>query len=94
MHIKIFLGKIVEKLTGRRCNRCRHNCKGHCRRSKKAYMKCWHSITKPGFEKRHPRYLSPESAALTAQERHELQKIKNALAEAGETARESGLLED
>lgn len=94
MYIKIFLGKIVEKLTGRRCANCRYNCKGHCTRSKKGYMKCWHSITKPGFDKRRPRYLSPESAALTAQERHELQKIKATLQEAGETARESGLLED
>ena len=93
MYIKIFLGAIVEKLAGRQCSRCRHNCKGRCRRSHKAYMKCWHSITKPGFERRRAKYLTPETAALTAQERHELQKIKATLAEAGETARDGGLLE-
>jgi hypothetical protein len=83
------------------------------------FMRCWHSITRPGFEKRPPRYLKPADqhrkalrdisrafsegfevgletapAPLTPEEEHQLQKIRAALQEAEDTARESGLLED
>lgn len=94
MSIKTYLVNQAEKVTGRKCSRCRHNCRGRCcHPNGRMFMKCWQSITRPGFEKRPPKYLRQEPE-LTPQEQHELAKIKTALQEAGETARDGGLLED
>lgn len=61
MSIKTYLVKLAEKLTGRKCIRCRHNCKGRCcHPDGRMFMRCWQSITRPGFEKRPPRYLKIE----------------------------------
>jgi hypothetical protein len=94
MSIKTFFVFLAEKITGRRCTRCRYNCRGRCGRSDSMFMRCWHSITRPGFAKRRHRYLKPEEVKLTREERHQLQKIKGVLQDAGNTARESGMLED
>ena len=116
MSIKSTMTKAAEEITGRKCNRCLHNCKGRCCHPDGAmFWKCWQSITRPGFEKRPPRYLRYEhttqtlgratvektaegvtvkAAPLTPQQLHELAKIKAALQQAEDTARESGLLED
>lgn len=60
MSIKTYLVNLAEKLTGRKCTRCRHNCKGRCcHPNGRMFMRCWQSITRPGFEKRPPRYLKP-----------------------------------
>ena len=94
MSIKKTLTSAAEKITGRKCSRCSHNYRGKCiHRDGRMFKRCWNSITRPGFEKRPPRYLRPE-AELTAQEQHELGKIKQVLQEAGDTARGGGLLED
>lgn len=64
MSIKRTLTKAAEKITGRKCTRCLHNCKGRCcHPDGKMFMRCWNSITRPGFEKRPPRYLKDESQA-------------------------------
>lgn len=93
MSIKNLLGRKVAKITGRECRRCIHNVDGYCTASGDTYMKCWHSLTRPGFKERPGKYLR-QATELTPQQQHELDKIKQALQEAGETARESGLLED
>jgi hypothetical protein len=119
MSIKYLLAKMAERLTGRKCTRCKHNHRRRCcHPDGRMFMKCWQSITKPGFEKKPPRYprkpqdrrreelLAPGRAAaegfkagmaaaqtpLTPEQEHQLQKIKGVLQEAGDTARESGLL--
>jgi hypothetical protein len=56
-------------------------------------MKCWHSITRPLFKERPGKYLRQDSG-LTPKEQRELDKIKGALQEAGDTARDGGLLEN
>lgn len=123
MRIKEFLTRLVEKWTGRKCSRCRYNCAGHCTHpSDGMYMKCWHSLTRPGYtgryerpahwkEHRHHEELLAQGRAaaegiqagmaaaenpgeLTQEEQHQLAKIKAALQEAGDVARESGLVED
>lgn len=95
MSIKTYLVNQAEKVTGRKCSRCRHNCGGRCcHPNGRMFMKCWQSITRPGFDKRPPRYLKADSAELTAEEQHQLHKIKCTLDDAEEMARESGLLED
>lgn len=103
MRIKEFLTRLVEKWTGRKCSRCRYNCAGHCTHpSDGMYMKCWHSLTRPGYTGRYERPAHWEKDAepaqqhheLTQEEQHQLDKIKATLAEAGETARDGGLLED
>lgn len=141
MSIKRTLTRAAEKITGRKCTRCRHNCKRRCcHPDGEMFMKCWNSFTRPGFEKRRPRYLKPEDfkrradvtdceelkrkaqqylaeiepqrptieltamdlqdfepiepAPLTPEQEHQLAKIKATLQEAGETARDGGLLED
>jgi hypothetical protein len=104
MSIKRFLTRIVENKTGRKCSRCRHNRAGHCTHpSDGMYMKCWHSITRPGYAGRYERPARKPAAVeatetlgtgLTQAELVQLAKIKETLAEAGETAREGGLLED
>lgn len=59
--IKRLLRRLVEKLTGRKCSRCCHNCGGRCcHPNGKMFMRCWHSITLPGFKKKPPRYLKIE----------------------------------
>ena len=60
--IKRLLRKLAEKLTGRKCSRCCHNCGGRCcHPDGNMFMRCWHSITLPGFKKRPPKYLRTES---------------------------------
>lgn len=50
MGIKRFLTKLVEKLTHRKCTRCKYNRAGRCTHpSDSMFMKCWHSITRPGW---------------------------------------------
>lgn len=94
MSIKPYLVKLAEKVTGRKCSRCVHNCGGHCcHPNGHMFMRCFHAITHPGFEQRPPRYLDP-AETLTTEEYHQLQKIKDVLQEAEDNARQSGLLED
>lgn len=93
--IKAYLVKMAETLTGRKCSRCSHNYRGRCiHRDGCMFAKCWQSVTRPGFKKRPPRYLKPDSTKLTEEEQHQLQKIKDVLQDAEDNARESGLLED
>lgn len=95
MSIKTFFVLLAEKITGRKCGNCRHNCTGRCcHPNGNTFLRCWHSITRPGFEKRSPRYLKPEALKLTREEQQKLRKIEDVLREAGDTARESGLVED
>lgn len=91
MSIKNLLGRLLARITGRDCRRCAHNCGGYCKAPGDVYMKCWHSITRPGFEKRPPKYLR-QDPKLTAHEQHELNKIKRILQDIEDEARESGLL--
>lgn len=92
--LKFYLTRMAETLTGRKCSRCAHNYRGRCiHRDGRMFAKCWQSVTRPGFEKRPPRYLKA-TTDLTAEEQHQLQKIKGVLQEAEDNARESGLLED
>ena len=61
MSIKSTLVRAAEQITGRQCKRCLHNCKGRCcHPDGRMFMRCWQSITRPGFEKRPPRYLRTE----------------------------------
>lgn len=106
MSIKSTLTRAAEKITGRKCTRCLHNCKGRCcHPNGSMFAKCWQSITRPGFEKRPPRYLKTEDkrctdqqpaevkpAPLTPEQQYQLAKIKATLQEAEDEARESGLL--
>lgn len=105
MFIKRFLTRLWEKKTGRKCSRCKHNRAGHCTRpSDGMYMKCWHSITRPGYTGRFERAnlekrrkeLQPlqDMQQLSTQEQHELQKIKDVLQMAADTAKDGGLVED
>lgn len=108
MGIKILLRIVAEKLTGRKCSRCKNNRAGHCcHPDGRMFMKCWHSITRPGYEYSESVYYyntagqaatdglqAGMAAGLTAEEQHQLQKIKASLQEAGDIARESGLLEE
>lgn len=116
MSIKRALTKAAEKITGRKCYLCMYNHRGRCcHPDGEMFLRCWQSITRPGFEKRPPRYLKVKDemaqhraarnyeaakaaevkpAPLTPEQRYQLEKIKETLQEAGNTARESGLLED
>ena len=109
MIIKTYLALLVEKIAGRKCTRCLHNCGGKCYHTDEMYAKCWSSLTKPGFEQRPPRYLKDKTgrrpdgfkgpmevkpAPLTAEQQHQLAKIKAVLQEAEDTARESGLVSE
>ena len=68
MSIKSTLTKAAEKITGRKCTRCLHNCGGRCGHPDgRMFMKCWQSITRPGFEKRPPRFLKIGDVTDTAQ---------------------------
>ena len=92
MSIKYLLRKLYAKLTGRKCSSCKYNRCGHCvHPSDGMYLRCWHSITRPSFKPRPPRYLR-ENTNLTQQEQHDLEKIKATLQEASDTARAGDLL--
>lgn len=94
MSIKSTLTRTAEKITGRKCIRCKYSKRGRCcHPDGRMFYKCWQSLTRPGFEKRPPRYLKA-TPTLTAEEEHQLQKIKGVLQDAEDNARESGLLED
>ena len=91
MFIKNLLTRMVAKLTGRKCSRCLHNCGARCcHPNGRMFMKCWHSITRPGFSKR----PLQNDLDLTPEEQHQLQKIRDVLQEAEDTARGCGLVED
>lgn len=115
MFIKNIIAKLAHNMTGRKCNSCTHNCGGRCcHPSGSMFMKCWHSITRPGYEySESVHYFNtvvPEindalqvindalqkgmDTGLTEEEKYQLQKIAAAVQEAGEMARESGLLEE
>lgn len=101
LRFKRFLSRLWEKKTGRKCSRCKYNCAGHCTHpSDDMFTKCWHSITRPGFAGRYERPVRKvaepvkQGPDLTQEEQHQLQQIKAALQEAGDTARDGGLLED
>ncbi len=110
MSIKYFLRKLWAKLTGRKCSRCRHNCGGRCAHPDGTmFMRCWHSITRPGFEySESVQYARTAGQAvaegfqagidhaagdLTDEEKHQLAKIVTSLQEASKTAQDAGLVE-
>lgn len=101
VRFKRFLTRLVENKTGRKCSRCKYNVAGHCTQpSDEMFTKCWHSITRPGFAGRYERPVRKvaepvkQGPDLTPEELHQLAKIKATLQEAGDTARDGGLLED
>lgn len=53
-------------------------------------LRCWHGITRPGYEPRQ----TQEPGDLTEEERYQMQKIVTTLQEASETAKDGGLLGD
>lgn len=86
---KLAAAIVAETLTGRCCEKCDHYAKGSCWHPDfKTRDECMTSLRPVGYKKRPP----ATSAKLSAEEQHQLQKIKAALQEAGDTARESGLL--
>lgn len=91
MSIKNLLGRQLAKITGRECHRCVHNRSKYCTAPGDVYTKCWHSITRPGFDRRPGKYERQEPK-LTPHEQHELNKIKRILEDIEDEARESGLL--
>lgn len=92
MSIKRILARLVEKITGKKCSRCRHNCGGRCvHPSDGMYMRCWHGITRPGYEERP---VEPAPGDMTPEEKYQLAQIVTTLQEASATARDGGLLED
>ena len=92
MSIKRFLTRLVEKITGKKCTRCAHNCGGRCAHpSDGMFMRCWHGITRPGYEER-PAYPAPGD--MTEEEQYQLAQIVSGLQEASVTARDGGLLDD
>ena len=70
MFFKRILRKLWERLTGRRCHRCKYNRAGHCTHpSEGMFMRCWHIITRPGWTGKYerspaPRVMKPRSEAL------------------------------
>lgn len=89
MRIKTLLTRLVENITGKKCSNCRHNYNGNCYHPESdMFMRCWHGITKPGYEDRG----GPVKETLTQEEQHQLNKIKAVLRDAEDEARESGLL--
>lgn len=93
MFIIRFLQRVAERITGRRCCCCRHCVGGKCAHpSDSMFMRCRHGITRPGYEKRPPRYLNKDGH-LTVEEQHQLQKIRATLQEAEDNARDGHLLE-
>lgn len=94
MSIKYLLTRLVEKITGRKCRRCKHNCNGRCcHPNGNMFMRCWNSITRPGFERRPGKYEKTDQE-LTEEQVYQLAKIQAVLQEAGETARDGGLVEE
>lgn len=50
MNIKSIMVSLAKKLTGRECVTCRHNRGGRCcHPNGKMFMRCWNSITRPGY---------------------------------------------
>lgn len=107
MSIKNNLVKIAEKITGRKCCRCHYNVDGRCcHPDGNTFMRCWQSITRPGYAKRvyFPSKMvsaaelrkqeTQETGDLTEEELYELGKIVESLQEASDTAKDAGLLED
>lgn len=95
MSIKRFLTRLVEKITGRKCCRCHYNVGGRCcHPDGEMFLRCWHGITRPGFEERRelPAH-APAPGDLTEEELYQMEKIVTTLQEASETARDGGLLE-
>lgn len=65
MIIKELLRKAAEKLTGRKCCRCRYNVAGRCcHPDGKMFMRCWHSVTRPGFTGKYEDKPLPEHIAI------------------------------
>ena len=93
-NIKYFLTRLAAKITGRKCSRCWYNRRGRCcHPDGRTFMRCWPSIRRTGFKDRRE-IAAAALRKLTLEEQHQLQRIKNALDEAEDHARESGLLED
>lgn len=91
MSIKQFLRDWYAKRTGRKCISCAHNCGGRCcHPDGNMFMRCFNSITRPGFEERQ----AQKPGDLTEEERHQLGKIVETLQEASATAKDGGLLSD
>ena len=117
MFIKNLLRRVAEKLTGKKCSRCKHNRCGRCTHPDPTmFDRCWNSVTMPGFTGKYerPKLSYAETVELgkklkidfddgvgynrtdgqlTEEEQYQFQKIQAALEEAGEIARESGLVE-
>ena len=106
--IKHYLVCLAEKITGRKCSRCRHNVNGRCcHPNGRMFMRCWSSIRRPGFEYSEAVHFARThgtavveglqaglAAPLTAEEQRLLRKIQGTLDAAETNAREAGLLED
>lgn len=105
MAIKSFIIKTAEKITGRKCSRCAHNCGGHCAHHWEGmFARCWKTITRPGWTRKSEvvEYAKAGQACaegfldgygnLTEEEKYQLQKIREALECAEDMARESGLI--
>lgn len=103
MSIKNNLVKIAEKITGRKCCRCHFNVAGRCcHPNGNTFMRCWQSITRPGYTER-AQYIigvdlsqaaDMEPGDMTEEEKYQLGKIVESLQEASKTAKDGGLLED
>lgn len=104
-----FIFKLIEKLTGKRCSRCKYNRAARCHHPRAGmFRKCWHNPFRPGWTGKFQR-VEPErppvpvatianseepkeNQPLTPEEEYQLQKIREVLQEASDTARESGLM--
>lgn len=101
MPIKKLLARAMAKITGRKCSNCKYNRGGRCAHPVEGmYLKCWQSITKPGHAGKYERTVftlkvtaDEWAGQLSEEEKRQLQRIKASLQEAGDLARESGLLE-
>ena len=108
MSIKNTMVRIAEEITGRKCSRCTNNRAGRCcHPDGNTFMRCWQSITRPGFEYS-PSVEGYNNAAaavagleaglepgdMTQEEKYQLGKIVETLQEASEAAQDAGLLED
>lgn len=83
---------LLETVTGRSCEKCDHYAKGSCwHPDLDTRDDCMTRLWPKGYKKREPARIEP--LELTPEEEHQLRKIKDVLQEAGDTARESGLLE-
>lgn len=51
MSIKHHFARLAEKITGRKCSRCYCNTRGRCcHPDGNTFMRCYHSMTRPGFK--------------------------------------------